>query len=409
MGYSLAPQIKQRFFDSNGNPLAGGKLYTYQAGTTTPQATYTDSTGATPNANPVILDADGEADVWLNDSLSYKFILKDSSDTTQWTIDNVIGLITNDSVGTASIQDLAVTTAKIANDAVTAAKLADSASVDGDRAVTTDHIRDAAITQAKMAVGATGKWTITSSKTTTYTAAISEIVMVNATSASFTVNFPTAIGVSGQKIRVFRTDQTLANVVTCDFNSTETGDGASTVKIATQYEFYEFTSDGANWVITDHKYPSKFTSYSPTIGATTTPPTEGTGVTKLYTWRREGDSIRIVGVYSQTGAGTAGSGAYLFPLPTGLTLDTAKASVSTAAGGGGGTIVGTGYVSNTTNGTASTYLTRLNMRDTSNLIMHNQETATTAANAFGSASLPLSNTTINFSFNVLIPITNWEG
>ena len=43
---SLSPNAKQQFFDANGNPLAGGKVYTYAAGTTTPIVTYTDSTGA---------------------------------------------------------------------------------------------------------------------------------------------------------------------------------------------------------------------------------------------------------------------------------------------------------------------------------------------------------------------------
>lgn len=84
----IAPQLKQRFFTTNGLPLAGGKLYSYAAGTTTPQATYTDSTGVTPNANPVILDANGECSLWLGTS-SYKFVLKNSADVTQWTTDNV--------------------------------------------------------------------------------------------------------------------------------------------------------------------------------------------------------------------------------------------------------------------------------------------------------------------------------
>lgn len=83
----LPPVIKFREFDSNGDPLAGGKLYTYAAGTSTPLATYSDSTGSAANANPVILDSDGRADVWISASL-YKFVVKDSNDVTQWTVDN---------------------------------------------------------------------------------------------------------------------------------------------------------------------------------------------------------------------------------------------------------------------------------------------------------------------------------
>lgn len=84
----LLPVLRQRFFDANGDPLAGGKLYSYSAGTATPLATYTDASGGTPNANPVVLDANGEANVWIADAY-YKFILKDSNDVTQFTIDNV--------------------------------------------------------------------------------------------------------------------------------------------------------------------------------------------------------------------------------------------------------------------------------------------------------------------------------
>lgn len=84
----LAPVIKQRFFDSNGDPLVGGKLYSYIAGTSTPKATYSDSSGATANTNPVILDANGECDIWII-SGSYKFVLDNVSDVNQWTRDNV--------------------------------------------------------------------------------------------------------------------------------------------------------------------------------------------------------------------------------------------------------------------------------------------------------------------------------
>lgn len=84
----LLPVPRQRYFDANGLPLVGGKLFSYEAGTSTPKATYTDRSGATANANPVILDSNGEANVWIGSGY-YKFVLKDSSDVTQWTIDQV--------------------------------------------------------------------------------------------------------------------------------------------------------------------------------------------------------------------------------------------------------------------------------------------------------------------------------
>jgi hypothetical protein len=82
-----------RSWDNNGNPLVGGLLNTYAAGTTTPQATYTDSTLATPNTNPVILNFRGEAPVWMNPGLFYKFILTDALGNLLWSQDNIPGSI----------------------------------------------------------------------------------------------------------------------------------------------------------------------------------------------------------------------------------------------------------------------------------------------------------------------------
>lgn len=80
-----------RAFDSANLPLAGGLLYTYAAGTSTPLATYSDAAGVVPNANPVVLDSTGTATVRLGAS-AYKFVLKDSGGTTQWTADNYVPL-----------------------------------------------------------------------------------------------------------------------------------------------------------------------------------------------------------------------------------------------------------------------------------------------------------------------------
>lgn len=96
---SLSPSPKMQFFTANGVPLAGGKLYTYVAGgLTVPQTTYTDSTGGTPNTNPIILDSRGEANVWLTDGLLYAFKLTDSLDSLIWTADNISGELTPASI-----------------------------------------------------------------------------------------------------------------------------------------------------------------------------------------------------------------------------------------------------------------------------------------------------------------------
>lgn len=96
MSVTLSPLAgaAAQFFDDNGVPLSGGKLYTYAAGTTTPKAAYTDYTGATPHTNPIILDAAGRppSEIWLTFGDAYKFILKDSNDTLVGTFDNIDGI-----------------------------------------------------------------------------------------------------------------------------------------------------------------------------------------------------------------------------------------------------------------------------------------------------------------------------
>lgn len=84
---TLLPEGKQSFTDSQGAPLVGGKLYTYDAGTSTPRPTYADAAGAVPNTNPVILDARGEATIFW--SGVYKVVLKNAADATIWTVDPV--------------------------------------------------------------------------------------------------------------------------------------------------------------------------------------------------------------------------------------------------------------------------------------------------------------------------------
>jgi hypothetical protein len=74
----LPPYYKPQFLDQNGRPLSNGCVFTYISGTNTPQATFTDFTGSTPNPNPILLDGSGRpplgTDIWLG-SGSYRFKL----------------------------------------------------------------------------------------------------------------------------------------------------------------------------------------------------------------------------------------------------------------------------------------------------------------------------------------------
>jgi parallel beta-helix repeat protein len=101
MAVNLSPYggVGAQFLDNSGNVLTGGKIFTYAAGTTTPQITYTTSVGDIPHSNPIILDASGRVpsggEIWLIDGLGYKFILRDANDVLIATYDNVTGINSN--------------------------------------------------------------------------------------------------------------------------------------------------------------------------------------------------------------------------------------------------------------------------------------------------------------------------
>ena len=91
---SIFAGVGAQLFDNDGVPLSGGKLFTYNAGTTTPLTSYTSSSGATPHTNPNILDAAGRVpggEIWLDYSQLYKFIVKTSADVQIATYDNIGG------------------------------------------------------------------------------------------------------------------------------------------------------------------------------------------------------------------------------------------------------------------------------------------------------------------------------
>jgi hypothetical protein len=90
----LSPTVKQQFFDNNGRPLVQGKLFTYEAGSSTKLATYTASAGGT-NSNPVILDFRGECNLWVPPNVAYKYVLSPANDTDPptnpiWSVDDIV-------------------------------------------------------------------------------------------------------------------------------------------------------------------------------------------------------------------------------------------------------------------------------------------------------------------------------
>ena len=100
MSFFLSPIGNEQQFNANGDPLNAGRILTYLAGSTTPTATYTDNTGATQQANPIILNSLGlpASPVWLNGGITYKFVIQDANLVTLRTVDNISGI--NDTTAT---------------------------------------------------------------------------------------------------------------------------------------------------------------------------------------------------------------------------------------------------------------------------------------------------------------------
>lgn len=111
MSAILSPSPLQHFDTATGAPASGYKLFTYLAGTTTKTPTYTDSSGATPNTNPILLDSLGNANVWLASGVTYKYALALPTDSDPpanpiWTVDNITG----GASGTPTFQGVGATT-----------------------------------------------------------------------------------------------------------------------------------------------------------------------------------------------------------------------------------------------------------------------------------------------------------
>lgn len=97
-----------QFFDNNGVPLSGGKLYSYAASTTTPKATFTSSSGNVPHTNPIILDSSGRVpsggEIWLTSGEAYKFVLETSTGILLGTWDNIYGYTTGTADASSEVQ-----------------------------------------------------------------------------------------------------------------------------------------------------------------------------------------------------------------------------------------------------------------------------------------------------------------
>lgn len=192
MGRFVTPDHQE--FDSNGDPLSGGKLHFYATGTLVAKDTFSDDALTTANANPVVADAAGRfGDIFL-ESGDYRVILKDSDDVTIKDSDPVSG-----SVGTSGTVD---------------------------------------------------------EKTTDYTVTLSDstkLLNFDATSGAITVTMlAAATAGDGFEVTIKKSDSS-ANAVTIDGNASETIDGAATFELSNQYDTVTIRSDASGWLVVNRR------------------------------------------------------------------------------------------------------------------------------------------------------------
>lgn len=243
------------------------------------------------------------------------------------------------------------------------------------------------------------------SVTCTYCATTANDVIL-ASGGAFTVNLYTASCNSGKELTIKKTCATLSNIITIDGSACQTICGSTTTTLNTEGETLKIISDGSNWQILKREIPSKWNSYCLTIGGVTCAPTKATTTTAdCAYWRREGDSIRLRYSYSHTcNSGAAvGSGFYLFPPPSGITFNTC---ILTADGSSLRTrhVAGTGYSDNGSTrafGYAKLY-------DSTNVVLYT-ETNASSGNGVGSAHYTMTNATIFYNFEALVPVSGWNS
>jgi hypothetical protein len=355
-----------QFFDSNGDPLSGGRFRYFDATTTNARAVYQDETALTAWTQPIELDAAGRltASIYVPTG-AFKETLANSADVQVYSEDNIPGAITIPDADFARPETPVI--AKAANYPVTTNDLGSLFALDatgGDftltlpSAITAGNGATIYVVQVgtggKITIATTGGQTIngassfalygvyrggkitsdgtswsavitdtpygTASKTTGYTVVLADygkLLLCDATSAAFTVTLPAAATAgAGFYVFVKKTDST-ANAITIDGNAAETVDGSATVSLPTQYDFMRLRCDGTNWRIDGRSTPlatvAEAGTGTNTVKAVTPAglfPAEAdiASATTTDIGAATTDKVRITGTTTITGFGTAAAG-----------------------------------------------------------------------------------------------------
>ena len=202
-----------QFFDDNGVPLAGGKIYTYLSGTTTPATTYTSSTGATANTNPIVLDAAGRVsgEVWLTDDIQYTLTLQSSVSVQIWSKDGISTFLSTS--GRPIIVPSSATPAQTAAGSLvwnTTSQVLTSGNGSG-RVTFVDTATAQTLTNKRVTPRVN---TVASAATVTPTADLSDMYTVTALAVPAPIAAPTGTPTDGQRLLIRILDNGTARALT---------------------------------------------------------------------------------------------------------------------------------------------------------------------------------------------------
>ena len=245
----LTPSPKQQIFGTDGLPLVGGKIYTYAGGTSTPIATYTDSTANTANTNPIILDSYGQANIWLINTTTYKFVVKDADDVLLYTVDNIsipldaLGLESPPPIGSVTPNTGAFTTLSATGAVTFATTLGVTGAVTlGSSLTMAGQLTLNNTGAAKLSVGTTGQ----------RPTAVTGMVRYNSTTGKFEGYGATAWGALGGGATGGGADQVFVEngqTVTTDYTLTTGFNAMSTGPITINSGITVAIPTGARWVV----------------------------------------------------------------------------------------------------------------------------------------------------------------
>lgn len=228
------------------------------------------------------------------------------------------------------------------------------------------------------------------SKTSGYTATSADDIILCSSSA-FNITLPDASSNAGKQLVIKKTDTGFSNVISILPVGSDNIEGLSQVKLYSGNEAVTLVAlPGANWSIIEHKCPSQWVSYTPTI--------TGFGSTSniLFYYRREGDSIRIRGSATTS---SGGSGKNTISLPSGLTIDSAKIGTNLLDVFGGFHSVTAGANNIYANGISGVLNPDLSLSNTAVYFAFTTTVSLFDANSSGFGQ--------GFQSEFLVPITNW--